>query len=190
MKRILKCIKNKDKPLSPFLAKIDLENRQITKKFEIFSKCNKTVFRSFVSSSRAVFNEPMMLTSESGGVGMSNKEMKGLKLAPNAVKKIKDLVSKDTEGRTFLRIEVEGGGCSGFQYFFKLVPKENYNPEQDLIFEEDGAKLLCDNLSIGFLDGSTIDWKEELIKSSFRVENNPNSEQSCGCGTSFSVKGT
>jgi iron-sulfur cluster insertion protein len=81
-----------------------------------------------------------------------------------------------------LRVAVEGGGCSGFQYDIKLddpVPG-------DLVLEGDGQKVIVDEVSLPFLSNAVIDYSEELIGASFVIQN-PNATASCGCGTSFSV---
>src|SRR5262245_19341243 len=82
-----------------------------------------------------------------------------------------------------LRVAVEGGGCSGFQYDINIAPAPNAD---DLIIERDGARLFVDPVSLPFLLGSEVDWVEELIGASFKVKN-PNATSSCGCGVSFSV---
>ena len=82
-----------------------------------------------------------------------------------------------------LRVSVEGGGCSGFQYKFDLVGA----PEaDDLVIEKGGARVLVDPVSLGFLAGSEIDFVDDLIGASFKI-NNPQATASCGCGTSFSI---
>lgn len=81
-----------------------------------------------------------------------------------------------------LRVAVEGGGCSGFQYEIALdTPRED-----DLVLEGGGEKVLIDAVSLPFLVGAEIDFSEELIGARF-VINNPNATSSCGCGTSFSI---
>ena len=105
----------------------------------------------------------------------------GVNLTENCVKKLKSVVS---EGE-MLRVTVEGGGCSGFRYTFGVDKVVN---SDDSVFQRDDAKVVIDSLSLSFLEGADIDYHEELIKSSFLVKNNPNSEQGCSCGTSFSVK--
>jgi len=81
-----------------------------------------------------------------------------------------------------LRIAVEGGGCSGFQYEIDLdTPKTG-----DLVLEGQGEKVVIDSTSLPFLAGATIDFTEELIGARFAIEN-PNASSSCGCGTSFSI---
>ncbi|HMB12650.1 MAG TPA: iron-sulfur cluster assembly accessory protein [Roseovarius sp.] len=81
-----------------------------------------------------------------------------------------------------LRIAVEGGGCSGFQYDIKL----DQPAEDDLVLEGQGQKVVVDSVSLPFLAGATIDFSEELIGARFVIEN-PNASSSCGCGTSFSM---
>ncbi|EBA16270.1 Iron-sulfur cluster assembly family protein [Roseobacter sp. SK209-2-6] len=86
-----------------------------------------------------------------------------------------------TQGQA-LRIAVEGGGCSGFQYEIALdAPKED-----DLVLEGQGEKVVVDSISLPFLENAVIDFTEELIGARFTIEN-PNASSSCGCGTSFSM---
>ena len=81
-----------------------------------------------------------------------------------------------------LRVAVEGGGCSGFQYEIALdEPKED-----DLVLEGKGQKVIVDSISLPFLENAVIDFTEELIGARFVIEN-PNATSSCGCGTSFSI---
>ena len=103
-------------------------------------------------------------------------------LSPNAAQRLLHLSAQ--KGRpVMLRVAVEGGGCSGFQYQFDLV--EAAEPD-DLKVERDGAAALVDEVSLELLKGSEIDFVEELAGSQFRVRN-PNAKSSCGCGVSFSV---
>jgi iron-sulfur cluster assembly accessory protein len=81
-----------------------------------------------------------------------------------------------------LRVAVEGGGCSGFQYEIKL----DAPTMEDLVLEGHGEKVVVDTVSLPFLSGATIDFTEELIGARFVIEN-PNASSSCGCGTSFSM---
>ena len=82
-----------------------------------------------------------------------------------------------------LRITVSGGGCSGFQYGFTFDPARN---EDDRLFERDGAQVVVDEVSLELLNGSEIDYVEDLAGASFAIRN-PNAASSCGCGNSFSV---
>ncbi|MDP4032507.1 MAG: iron-sulfur cluster assembly accessory protein [Pseudorhodobacter sp.] len=81
-----------------------------------------------------------------------------------------------------LRVAVEGGGCSGFQYDIRLDDPA----EGDMVLEKDGQKVLVDSVSLPFLANAVIDFSEELVGARFVVEN-PNASSSCGCGTSFSI---
>jgi iron-sulfur cluster assembly accessory protein len=88
------------------------------------------------------------------------------------------------EGRALmLRIAVEGGGCSGFQYQFDLVEAAE---DDDLKIERDGAAILVDEVSLPFLKGAEVDFVDELAGAEFRIRN-PNAKSSCGCGVSFSI---
>jgi iron-sulfur cluster insertion protein len=90
----------------------------------------------------------------------------------------------EAEGRpVMLRVAVEGGGCSGFQYQFDLVDRAE---DDDLKVERDGAAALVDVVSLALLKGSEIDYVDELAGAEFRVKN-PNAKSSCGCGVSFSI---
>jgi iron-sulfur cluster assembly accessory protein len=102
-----------------------------------------------------------------------------LTVTPAAAKRILEIAPRDAA----LRIAVNGGGCSGFQYEFKL---EADRAEDDTAFERDGATVLVDSVSMGFLAGSTVDFVDDLMGQSFRVQN-PQAKSSCGCGTSFSL---
>jgi len=105
-----------------------------------------------------------------------------LTLSPAAAQRIRAIGK--AEGRAvMLRVAVEGGGCSGFQYLFDLV--EAAEPD-DLRIERDGAAALVDEMSLALLKGSEIDFVDELAGAEFRVRN-PNAKSSCGCGVSFSI---
>ena len=91
-------------------------------------------------------------------------------------------INADTDAPKALRVAVEGGGCSGFQYDIRL----DEAAEDDLVLEKDGQKVLVDSVSLPFLSNAVIDFADELIGARFVVEN-PNASSSCGCGTSFSV---
>jgi iron-sulfur cluster assembly accessory protein len=99
-----------------------------------------------------------------------------------AAKRIAEIVAGEAAANA-LRVSVEGGGCSGFQYKFDLVPEASAD---DIVLERAGAKVVIDQVSLGYLAGSEIDFVDDLIGASFRI-NNPQATASCGCGTSFSV---
>ncbi len=105
-----------------------------------------------------------------------------LTLSPAAAKRIQAIGAQ--EGRAvMLRVAVEGGGCSGFQYQFELV--DQIQPD-DLKIECDGAAALVDVISLALLKGSEIDYIDELAGAEFKIRN-PNAKSSCGCGVSFSI---
>ena len=103
-------------------------------------------------------------------------------LTARAARRISEIVVGEP-ATPLLRVSVEGGGCSGFQYKFDLVGSSE---PDDLVIEKDGARVLIDPVSLGFLAGSQIDFVDDLIGSSFKI-NNPQATASCGCGTSFSI---
>lgn len=82
-----------------------------------------------------------------------------------------------------LRVSVEGGGCSGFQYKFDLV---GHKADDDLILEKSGAIVLIDPVSVQYMEGAQIDFVDDLMGASFQIKN-PQATASCGCGTSFSI---
>ncbi|XP_045919068.1 iron-sulfur cluster assembly 2 homolog, mitochondrial [Micropterus dolomieu] len=85
----------------------------------------------------------------------------------------------------YLRIHVEGGGCSGFQYKFSVVSNKN---EDDSLFEQGGVGVIVDQDSLEYVKGATVDFTQELIRSTFQVLKNPQADHGCSCGSSFSVK--
>ncbi|MES1203387.1 MAG: iron-sulfur cluster assembly accessory protein [Pseudomonadota bacterium] len=108
--------------------------------------------------------------------------MANIALSATAARKIAEIAGAEPAGAG-LRVAVEGGGCSGFQYEIGLTQAPNTD---DLVVERDGARLFVDPVSLPFLLGAEVDWVDELIGASFKVKN-PNAKSSCGCGVSFSV---
>ena len=100
-----------------------------------------------------------------------------------AVSKFLSITEKDSESELNLRVFVTGGGCSGFQYGFKL---DENTEDDDTVLKEDSVSVLIDSLSIQYLFGSTLDYVENLEGSKFVIEN-PNATTTCGCGASFSI---
>lgn len=84
-----------------------------------------------------------------------------------------------------LRVTVDGGGCSGYEYKLTLETQINAN---DRCFERDGVRVVVDDLSLAYMRGATIDYVDELMRSTFRVVNNPVAEKGCSCGSSFALK--
>lgn len=106
-----------------------------------------------------------------------------LSLTERAAARVKSLAVEADGSEPMLRLFVDGGGCSGFQYGFKLDAAVN---DDDVSVETDGAKLVVDSKSLPFVNGSEVDFVDDLQGSQF-VVNNPNAQNTCGCGTSFCV---
>ena len=103
-------------------------------------------------------------------------------ITDRAARRIGEILSGEPAG-SMLRISVNGGGCSGFQYGFDI---EGTRADDDLLLEKEGASVLIDETSLQYLKGSTVDFVDDLIGQSFKIEN-PQATASCGCGTSFSL---
>ena len=103
-------------------------------------------------------------------------------VSPRAARRIGDILKSEPPG-SMLRVSVEGGGCSGFQYRFDM---ERDKAEDDTVLARDSAVVLVDAVSLQYLAGSEIDFVDDLIGASFKIHN-PQAKASCGCGTSFSL---
>ena len=108
--------------------------------------------------------------------------MTSFNVTDNAAKRIGFILGKES-GKTALRVSVEGGGCSGFPYKFDLVEESEAD---DIVIEKAGAKVLVDPVSLEYMDGSELDFIDNLMGQSFQIKN-PLATASCGCGTSFSL---
>lgn len=111
-------------------------------------------------------------------------QIQTVNLSEACIKRLAEISNAENSPQ-FLRVIVDGGGCSGFQYKFELDSKLN---EDDVIFGSDQCKVIVDTVSLGYCAGATIDYQTELIKSGFRVVGNPKAEQGCSCGASFALK--
>lgn len=109
--------------------------------------------------------------------------MEQVTITESAIAKVADLLAEEDTPGLMLRTFVQGGGCSGFQYGFTF---DSELAEDDFVIEKGGIKILIDSLSLQYLQGATIDYRESLMGSNF-VINNPNAQTTCGCGSSFSV---
>ena len=105
-------------------------------------------------------------------------------LTKKAEEKVKAILSEQPEPYAGLRIQVVGGGCSGFSY--RMGFDKNFNDQSDAVFEFDGLKVFIDKASLLYMEGAEVDYVEGLQGAGFKF-NNPNSTGSCGCGSSFSV---
>jgi iron-sulfur cluster assembly accessory protein len=103
-------------------------------------------------------------------------------LTDRAASRIEEILATEPNG-SMLRISVNGGGCSGFQYEFDVAQSREAD---DTIVERNGSAVVVDETSMQFLKGSIVDFVDDLIGQSFRIEN-PQATSSCGCGTSFSI---
>ena len=128
----------------------------------------------------------------------------GIIVTTNCASRIRQLASsRPNPNSIYLRLYVDAGGCSGFQYKFLLLSEDDngnstagndggedgtIDPEEDVVFTKDGMRVVVDQTSLDLLRGSTIDYVSEMIRSSFAVVGNPQSESACGCGSSFAVK--
>jgi len=103
-------------------------------------------------------------------------------ISESAARRIGQILKSEPEG-AMLRVSVEGGGCSGFQYKFDIARDR---ADDDLVLERDEAVVLIDPVSVNYMAGSQIDFVDDLIGQSFKI-NNPQATANCGCGTSFSI---
>lgn len=104
-------------------------------------------------------------------------------LSERASGEVKNIIEQQSLGSVYLRVGVKGGGCSGFSYALDLTENKGENDEE---FDCHGVKVICDPQSFIYLNGTTVDFKDEVMGRGF-VFNNPNASHSCGCGSSFSV---
>ena len=108
-----------------------------------------------------------------------------VELSERAAQEVRTVITQQSldPGQTFLRVGVKGGGCSGFSYTLDLADRKADNDEE---WEIHGIKVICDPKSNIYLDGVTVDFRDELMGRGF-IFNNPNATNTCGCGSSFSA---
>ncbi|XP_044869762.1 iron-sulfur cluster assembly 2 homolog, mitochondrial isoform X1 [Mauremys mutica] len=127
-------------------------------------------------------------SSTKPGQPVSDSSEGQIYLSNSCVKRLLEII----EGSEFLRLQVEGGGCSGFQYKFSLDtvinPDDRQGQRIKRVFEQGGARVVVDVDSLAFVKGAMVDFSQELIRNSFQVVSNPQAEKGCSCGTSFSVR--
>jgi len=105
-------------------------------------------------------------------------------ITDSAVAKIKEILSEETDPNLKVRMFVQGGGCSGFQYGFTL--DDQGAQDDDFVIEKDGIEILVDAMSSQYVQGAEVDWQESVQGAQFAIRN-PNAQTTCGCGSSFSV---
>lgn len=106
-----------------------------------------------------------------------------VEVTEKALEKIKDLLAEEKSPNMAVRMFVQGGGCSGFQYGFTI---DDESGDDDFIIEKNGAKFVVDMMSAQYLTGAKIDYKTEKFESQFVIIN-PNAKSTCGCGSSFNT---
>ncbi len=107
---------------------------------------------------------------------------KSVEISAAAAKRVADILRSEATGAA-LRVGVDGGGCSGFQYTYDITQQRDAD---DLVLQRDGATVLIDQVSLEYLRGSTIDFVNDLMGQAFKIHN-PQATASCGCGTSFAI---
>ena len=107
-----------------------------------------------------------------------------MKLESGAVEKLRELIAEENNPNLMLRVFVQGGGCSGMSYGFTFDEVKN---EDDFDFAYEEVQVVVDSMSMQYLQGATINYKDDIMGSSFVIDN-PNAVTSCGCGSSFSVQ--
>ncbi|XP_004082366.1 iron-sulfur cluster assembly 2 homolog, mitochondrial [Oryzias latipes] len=138
-------------------------------------------FRPSLQASHAAGIRTFSNASLQEKTGVSGQSEDKVYLTESCVKRLAEIMTKGQ----YLRIHVEGGGCSGFQYKFSVDDNKN---EDDRVFEQGGVGVVVDQDSLEFLKGATVDFSQELIRSTFQVLKNPQADHGCSCGSSFSVK--
>ena len=121
-------------------------------------------------------------TQANGAVSVASASGDSVTVSPSAIRRIARILSGEPAG-TMLRLSVEGGGCSGFQYKYDLVTDRE---DDDVVIEEAGAIVLVDPVSLQYMSGSVVDYVDDIMGQSFQI-NNPLASAGCGCGTSFSI---
>ncbi|KAH8551289.1 hypothetical protein BGW37DRAFT_495554 [Umbelopsis sp. PMI_123] len=149
------------RPCMPSLLRAQVQHNPTTQHFRNFSACSVT--RSEVRHA---------------------DQKNGLVISDRAVQQLKFMSDRDKDPEQMLRIMVDSGGCHGYQNKLDLTSKAE---EDDIVFEKDGARIVIDNVSLQFLRGSTVDFVEELIGSTFQVVSNPNAKHTCGCNISYDI---
>jgi len=118
-------------------------------------------------------------------VGDSEENVPMINVSETAAAKISELLTEENKGGSGLRVFVQGGGCSGFQY--GLMIEENGQGVGDLVFESHGVKLYVDPISVRYLKGAEVDFVDTITGGGFTIKN-PTATSTCGCGQSFSVE--
>ncbi|KAI9484388.1 hypothetical protein BDB00DRAFT_855995 [Zychaea mexicana] len=134
---------------------------------------------------RAFSHSAILRDAATDGVQYKAATMEnGLTISDKAIKQLKYIAERDNDDSLMLRILVDSGGCHGYQNKLELTDTVE---EDDTVFESEGVKVVVDSISLQFVRGSTVDFVEELIGSTFQVIDNPNAKNSCGCNISYDI---
>ncbi|CAG8544709.1 5754_t:CDS:2 [Funneliformis mosseae] len=110
-----------------------------------------------------------------------------IEITDRATNQLKSILERENSSNNALRVTVDSGGCHGFQYCYDLTEQNNIKDE-DVVFENNGVKVIVDEISLSMIKGSKIDYTQELLGSQFQVVDNPQAASGCGCGVSFEIK--
>lgn len=124
----------------------------------------------------------MTITCNSNACDSDGMSMTQVALTDRAARRIREIVAEE-KGASMLRVSIEAGGCTGFQYNFDLVSDRE---DGDYVIEKEGATVVIDEVSLPLIAGSEIDFVDDLIGANFKVKN-PNASETCGCGVSFTL---
>ncbi|KAL9655774.1 hypothetical protein ABK040_005001 [Willaertia magna] len=159
-----------------------------TANIQQFKSNNNYSIRSFSTHQSLLLNTTTTNNNTTNNNNESSKEEIIINITESCAKRISELNNKKGDSSRMLRVIVDSGGCSGYQVEFTFS-KELEQGDQ-IYFNPNfpDSKVVIDDLTMSFIKGSTIDFIESMAKTSFVLENNPNAEQGCSCGTSFNVK--
>lgn len=115
---------------------------------------------------------------------METEKTLNIFISPEAAERAKMLLEQRATPRSYIRVGIKGGGCSGFSYVLRF--EDDPPRDRDVVFEQHDVKMVVDKKSLSYLNGSTLDWEKTLLRQGFKFIN-PNEKSSCGCGLSFSV---
>lgn len=169
-------------------------------RFDHMNPHNLTMlYRSMVMVTKTKSDEPLLALKANGpaqsvetATQRSQAHDQEVVVTDSCYKRIHQLVTAKQQNNLYLRVFVDAGGCSGFTYKFELDTDDNLNANDDVVFTEPSsvtpARVVVDHGSLELIAGSKIDYVQEMIKSTFEVRENPQSESACGCGSSFALK--
>lgn len=133
---------------------------------------------------QTVIHEQTVAFPGMAAVAAVHDEPPPVSLSESAARKIRELIAEEGNPALVLRVYISGGGCSGFQYGFSF---DEGAQEDDLLVESGGVRVVVDPISLQYLQGATVDYRESLSGAQFVVSGNPNAKTTCGCGSSFSA---